>query len=312
MKLNKPKFWDEKIGFLSILLLPITFISLIIILLKKKLSKTKFFKIPIICVGNIYLGGTGKTPTSIFLANELVKLGKKPTIFRKLYKSHVDEYELIRNKFDNLNLNKNRVKGLREIESSNFDIAILDDGFQDYSINKDLNIICFHSNQLAGNGLILPSGPLRDSLNTLKKADMVLINGAENNSFEKKILKINKNLKIFYSYYKPINIENFKGTKLLALAGIANPENFFQLLQDNGLKIDKKLIFPDHYMFSKNEIINIKNIAKDNNYKIIMTEKDYCKIKKFDTTNLEYLEVSLEIRDKEKFLTNIKDFYENY
>tara|TARA_Y100000766_G_scaffold280069_1_gene289293 strand:+ start:3898 stop:4836 length:939 start_codon:yes stop_codon:yes gene_type:complete len=312
MKLNKPKFWDEKIGFLSILLLPITFISLIIILLKKKLSKTKFFKIPIICVGNIYLGGTGKTPTSIFLANELVKLGKKPTIFRKLYKSHVDEYELIRNKFDNLNLNKNRVKGLREIESSNFDIAILDDGFQDYSINKDLNIICFHSNQLAGNGLILPSGPLRDSLNTLKKADMVLINGAENNSFEKKILKINKNLKIFYSYYKPINIENFKGTKLLALAGIANPENFFQLLQDNGLKIDKKLIFPDHYMFSKNEIINIKNIAKDNNYKIIMTEKDYCKIKKFDTSNLEYLEVSLEIRDKEKFLTNIKDFYENY
>ncbi len=312
MKLNKPKFWDGKIGFLSILFMPITFFLLIIILLKKKLSKTNFFKIPIICVGNIYIGGTGKTPTSIFLANELAKLGKKPTIFRKFYKSHVDEYELIRNKFDNLSLNKNRAKGLSEIESSNFDIAILDDGFQDYSIYKDLNIICFHSNQLAGNGLIFPSGPLRDSLHSLKKADIVLINGTENNTFEKKILKINENLKIFYSYYKPINIEKFRGTKLLALAGIANPENFFQLLQDNGLKIDKKLIFPDHYMFSENEIINIMNIAKDNNYKIIMTEKDYCKMKKFGTYNLDYLEVSLEIRDKEKLLANIKKFYENY
>ena len=312
MKLNKPKFWDTKISFLSILFLPLTFFSLVIIFLKKKFTKTNFFRIPIICVGNIYLGGTGKTPTSIFLANELTKLGKKPIILRKFYKSHFDEYELIRNKFDYLSLNENRAKGLSKIENSDFNIAILDDGFQDYSINKDLNIICFHGNQLAGNGLILPSGPLRDSLNTLKNAHMVLINGSENNIFEKKILKINKNLQIFYSYYKPLNIEKFKGTKLLAVAGIANPENFFQLLQNNGLKIHKKLVFPDHYNFSKNEIIKIMNIAKDNDYKIIMTEKDYCKVKKFDTNNIDYLQVSLEIHDKDKLLAKIKNFYENY
>jgi len=78
MKLNKPKFWDKKNNFFSIILFPISLIVLILIFFKKKFTKTIEFNIPIICVGNIYIGGTGKTPTSIFLANELSKMGKIP------------------------------------------------------------------------------------------------------------------------------------------------------------------------------------------------------------------------------------------
>ena len=76
--------------------MPLSFISLLFIFLKKKLSKKVKFKIPIICIGNIYIGGTGKTPTSIFLANELNKLGRKSVILRKFYKSHKDEHDLIK------------------------------------------------------------------------------------------------------------------------------------------------------------------------------------------------------------------------
>ena len=86
MTLTKPRFWDKKIGLLAILLLPFSLIFLFLIFLKKKFARVNVFKIPIICVGNIYIGGTGKTPASL-LANELSKLGRNPAILRKYYKS---------------------------------------------------------------------------------------------------------------------------------------------------------------------------------------------------------------------------------
>ena len=92
----------------------------------------------------------------------------------------------------------------------------------------------------------------------------------------------------------------------MAVAGIANPNNFFELLEKNNLQIEKKLIFPDHYKFTKNEIINIVNQAKSQNLKIIMTEKDFFKVNNFDINEINYLKVSLEIQNKEKFLNRIK------
>ena len=210
------------------------------------------------CIGNIYLGGTGKTPTSIFLANEISKLGKKTVILRKYYKDQVDEYNLIKSKFKNLIVTKNRQEGIIEAEKQKYDIVILDDGYQDFKIKKDLNIICFNTNQLDGNGLFLPSGPLRESLNSLKEANIVLINGEKNLEFEK-ILNINKDLKIFSSYYRATNVDQFKNKDLVTIAGIGNPENFKKILEEYDLNIKDYLTFPDHYEFSKE---NLKNCSK--------------------------------------------------
>ena len=136
MMLIKPKFWDNKIGMLAVILFPLSLLYQLIIFLKKKTVSIKKFSYPIICVGNIYIGGTGKTPIAILLANELTRLKKKSAILRKYYKNHQDEYELIRNNINNLIVNRSRVKGLLEAEKSNFDIVILDDGLQDYKIKK--------------------------------------------------------------------------------------------------------------------------------------------------------------------------------
>jgi tetraacyldisaccharide 4'-kinase len=307
MQLIKPKFWDKKIGFISIILLPLTLIYLTIVYFKKKFVQIKSFEIPIICVGNIYLGGTGKTPTSILLANELQSLGKNPAILRKFYKNHNDEYDLIKNSFKNLILDKNRIAGIIKAEKLGFDTIILDDGLQDYRIHKTLSIVCFNQSQLVGNGLAIPSGPLRESLNALSNADIVIVNGERNISFEDKILRINKKLKIFYSFYKPTNLESFKNKKILALAGIGNPENFFQLLEKNNLKIEKKIIIPDHYVFSKKEFLNIINDANINNYHIVMTEKDYFKVKSYTTNKIDFLKVNLIIKNREKLLSLIKE-----
>lgn len=308
MKFKKPKFWDARVNFFSILLLPFSLIVLLIIFLKKKIVKPISFNTPIICIGNIYIGGTSKTPTAIFLANKLSKLGNRTVIIRKFYESHTDEYNLIKANFSNLIINKNRVDGIRKAEESNYDKIILDDGFQDLTIKKDVNIICFNKNQLIGNGLIIPSGPLREGLNSLNNAHIILINGEKDNQFERKILNINKQLKIFYSSFIPENLGEFKGKKLLALAAIANPENFFRLIKNFGLDIRKELIYPDHYEFSKMEVNEILDEVKKNDYQIIMTEKDYFKFNNFEIKNINYLKVSLKINDEDSFVKAINNY----
>ena len=309
MILKKPKFWHKKDSPISIILFPLTWIVLLTIFLKKKIIKPIKFNIPIICVGNIYIGGTGKTPVSIFLAKKLSEMGIKTAIMRKYYKSHLDEHNLIKDNFNNLILDNDRARGIKKAEKNNYDTVILDDGFQDYKIKKNLNIICFNNNQLIGNGLVIPSGPLRENLKSLNNAHLIVINGEKNIEFEKKIININKNLKIYYSEYIPENIKNFKNKKLLAVAAIGNPENFFKLIRKYKLNIEKELIYPDHYEFTKIEIENIIKDARSKNYHIIMTEKDYFKFKYYDAENLNYLKVSLKINNEESFIKTISKIY---
>ena len=308
MKLFKPFFWETN-NIISILLIPLSLLVRLSIFIKKTFIKKLTFKIPIICIGNIYIGGTGKTPLYIFLAQELKNMGKKPTIVKKFYKEHQDEHDLIKINFNSLILNKKRSEAIDEAIQKNFDTVILDDGFQDYRIKKDISILCFNQNQLIGNGKVIPAGPLRESFSSIKNAQIIIINGQKNLHFEKKILKENSKLSIFYTKYKPQNIEELKRKKIIAVAGIGNPINFFNLLSEYKFKIDKTIAFPDHYQFSKSEILDILNDAKENDCQVLVTEKDYYKIKKYDLKEVKFLKVRLEIDNKLDFLKKIDSIY---
>ena len=310
MKLFKPKFWKSNKNFFTVLLIPISLITWIYIILKKTFIQKVEFNIPVICVGNIFIGGTGKTPLSIHIARKLSENGKNPVIVRKYYKSHIDEHKMILSYYNKLILNLNRSKGIYEAIEKGYDAVILDDGFQDYKIKKNLSIICFNSNQLIGNGYLFPSGPLRESLGSLRNANILIINGDKNLDFEQKILKIQKNLKIYYSNYKPLNIQEFKDKRLLVISGIGNPENFFKILKDNQLNVQKKMVYPDHYEFTKNEMLKIVEHAKKNDFQIVMTEKDYYKIKDFSLENIKYLRIKLEIEKEEEFIKNVMKAYD--
>ena len=305
MKFLKPKFWESRNNIMAILLRPISLLFYILTALRKSFISPKKFKIPIICVGNIYVGGTGKTPVSIMIANILKTNNKNPAIIKKFYKDHEDEHKLINNITNSLILNKNRVAAIEKAERENFDVGILDDGFQDHAIKKTLNIICFNNKQLIGNGLVLPAGPLRERLSSLERAQIVIINGEKNKIFEEKILNISKNIKIFYSEYLPINIEQFKNKKLFAFAGIGNPNNFFDLLSKYNLDVQKKISFPDHYEFKKKEIEQITEDAVNNNLDLITTEKDFYRVKDYGFKDLRYLKVDLKIEEKNKFITEV-------
>ena len=305
MKFLKPKFWENKTNILAILLIPFSILFYFIINLRKYFVSPKKFNIPVICVGNIYVGGTGKTPLSIEIANDLKLKKRNPVIIKKYYKSHKDEQMLINEITDSVILNKNRPQAIEEAERKNFDIAILDDGFQDYAIEKNFNIICFNSNQLIGNGLIFPAGPLRESFSSLKRAQIVMINGEKNKMFEEKILQISKRIKIFYSKYVPVNLDQFKNKKLFAFAGIGNPENFFKLISENNLNVQKKKIFPDHFDLSADDIKKMIDVAKKNDYENITNEKDFYRIKDYGFNEIKYLKVDLIIEEKNKFINEI-------
>ena len=302
----KPKFWQKKNSLLAILFLPLSIIFQFLFLLKKTLVKKKNFSIPVICVGNIYLGGTGKTPLCIKLAEILKRSNKKTVIIKKFYKSHEDEFNLIESNKIRLFKDVSRSVAIKKAEVEKFDAVILDDGLQDSSIFKDLKIICFNAEQLAGNEMTLPSGPLREPLSSVKKSDIVIINGNANKEFQKKIKSISSTIGIYYSNYVPTNSSKFANHNLLAFAGIGNPNNFFNLLEKNNLKIRKKIPFPDHYNYSFKELNNLVEYSKINKLKIVTTEKDYYRIKNFKIPEIQYLGVKLKIEDEAKLEVELK------
>jgi tetraacyldisaccharide 4'-kinase len=160
MNFKKPRFWDyKKPTVLSYLLLPFT-LPLIINNFFLKLKKKDEFnnKITRICVGNIYVGGTGKTPLVIKIFQILNQLNYKTAVIKKFYRNHFDEQKILN---DNTKLYclKNRVTAVYEAIKDKNDIVIFDDGLQDRSINYDLKFICFNNIKWIGNGFLIPAGP---------------------------------------------------------------------------------------------------------------------------------------------------------
>ena len=298
MKLFKPKFWDKN-NIIVFILWPLTLITRLVILIKNYKTSHKT-NIKSICVGNIYLGGTGKTQLVIKL-NEILKKKYKIFIIKKYYKNQIDEQKLL-SKRANLILPKNRIFSLNKIKNSKKNLAIFDDGLQDKSLSYNLSIVCFSSITGVGNGKLLPAGPLRESLSKLSDYSAVFINGKKNKYLENKIKKYNKNIKIFSGEYFLKNKNDFDlKSKYLVFCGIGTPESFFKLLKENKIKIEKKIVYPDHYNYKFSDIDKIKKIAKKNKLKILTTEKDFTKVNEFNKFKVKFTDVDLYINNYKNF-----------
>ena len=310
MKLKKPRFWDyKKPNFISYLLLLFTF-PLIInnFFLKLKKNNTNNSKIKKICIGNIYLGGTAKTPLTIKIYQILNSLKFKTATIKKFYTNHIDEQKMLTEK-TKLYCLKDRNMALDKAIKDNNDVVIFDDGLQDKSINYDLEFVCFNNIKCIGNGLLIPAGPLREKINSIKKYDAIFINGNEvdNSDFKSLIKKYNKDIKIFESTYSPINIEKFDiNERYLVFSGIGNPESFKEILIKNKFNIIKEIIFPDHYNYTQDDIDEIKTQAKKLNATIITTEKDYTKINSSNYDDIKFLQIDLKIKNEIELINYLK------
>ena len=309
MKLIKPKFWLEK-NLFSYILFPFSIITYLINILKKNHIKKKF-NIKTICIGNIFVGGTGKTSLSIEL-NEILKTKFKVVFIKKSYKNQKDELNLLKKKGSVLSDFK-RLKSLETAENKKFEIALLDDGLQQKNIKYNLRIFCFNTDEGMGNGFLFPAGPLRENISEIKQNDLVFFNGQDENlRLYKKIKSVNKSIRIFRSTYKPLNLNNLnRKMKYLMFCGIGNPHEFEKTLLKNKFKIEKKIIFPDHHEITKKELNNIKEKAKKEGLNIITTEKDYYRLSKNQRKGLKVLKIKLVIQNLDKFKKILFSINEN-
>ena len=310
MQFIKPKFWDlKKPNLLSYLLLPFTIPIRINNALLDLKSKKKDQRIKTICVGNIYVGGTGKTPSTIKLYQLLNQQGYEVVTANKNYKKHLDEKIILEKKTETIS-SKDRKEIIDKAISMKKKILIFDDGLQDKKISYDIEFVCFDQKNWLGNGLLLPSGPLREKIISLKKYSCVFLkkNGEDISNKIQLIKNINPNIKIFYTHFEPLNIDQFdKSEKYLIFSGIGNPNDFKSLLIKNKLNIIDEIIYPDHYMYNESDIIRIKKHANNLGAKIITTEKDYVKISHLDKEDINLLEVDLIIENEKELTDFIKE-----
>jgi tetraacyldisaccharide 4'-kinase len=216
---------------------------------------------------------------------------------------------LLLNKYGHVYISNNRAKAINTIIKLGYDAIILDDGFQDRLIFKNLNILCFDSKNWIGNNNLIPSGPLREPLTSIKEANFIIIKGEKNQIIENEIKKISPNIEIIYAENRIENNETLKNKNFIAFTGIGNPYSFFNTLLNNNIKIIKQIIYPDHFQFTEKNYNVLFQEAKNNNCNLITTEKDWVRINEQFKDKVYYTKLSTLLIGKESLEKELKKLF---
>jgi len=307
-----------------------------IIFFLRFLKSRRLFTFPcrVISVGNITVGGTGKTPLVEYLVEILKEKGFYTAVLSRGYslgQNLTDEPDMLREKLDiPVIIDKNRIRGInRALKEYKIDTVILDDGFQQWQIAKNLEIVALDAGNPLGNGWILPAGILREPVSSLKRAQVVVLTKTNFNpdtTEVKKIIKrINPAISIFDAEYQPQEFyrlkdpafkittpQFFKNRKVVLVCAIANPESFNQIILSLGIKIENTFKFPDHHLYTPKDIEKIKGYCKKKGIELLITtEKDAVKLKKMGiwTENFFVLKIKLNIINEKEFKQRLFSIY---
>ncbi|MDG2475342.1 MAG: tetraacyldisaccharide 4'-kinase [Paracoccaceae bacterium] len=318
----KPKF---KSSFFPYLLYPISLVWMAFSVLNKIIILPYKSPVPIICVGNITVGGNGKTPTAIKLRSLLKELGYNPHILSRGYKASLKGPHFVNPTKDSFRevgdealmmsmsgptwISRNRRLGIKSAIASDADIIILDDGFQNNSIKKDFSILVIEASIGFGNGYLIPAGPLRENIKSgLNKANLIITLGeksaqtdfANANRFIEKLPKIKGRLVPETTDYK------LKDRSVIAFAGIAHPKKFKTTLETLGANIIIFKKFTNHKAFKINALENLIMIAEKKQAILVTTEKDFVRIPKHLQHNFQVIKVNLEIQTPNLLIEKLK------
>lgn len=284
--MKQPSFWYKKHSFWKWILFP--FGKVYALSVQRRLNKTEPFQpsVPVVCVGNLSVGGSGKTPVALAVADFLIARGKKVVFLSHGYKSRHqgivvdlkkpdgigDEALLMAQKAPTV-VNKNRAEGVRMAQKMGADVILMDDGFQNPSVVKTFSILVFDGMYGIGNGACLPAGPMREPLkNGLKRADAVIVMGEDKTGLCRKIKAENPKMPLLTGRLKPIS--DLCGLNGFAFAGIGHPEKFFAMLREQGVSLTGTKAFPDHACYTKRMLDRLLKKHE----RLFTTAKDMVKI----------------------------------
>ena len=287
--IKAPKFWyKENLSIFSLIFLPFNIIWIIGSFLKIKLSIKRKVNIPVISIGSAIIGGSGKTPTVIFICNLLKQMGFNPHIVSRGYGGsyknatqvtselnyyRVGDEALMMSVYHPTWVAKNRYLGCKLAEENGANIIVLDDGLQTTSVFKDFSIYVYDGIQRFGNNLLVPAGPLRENIKkAVSKCSIIFqINESEMQ------IEFKDKYKIFAEYKLEENHPLLQ-KKIIAFAGLGFNKKFFDQLGNYGFNILKTIDYPDHHQYSIEDIYSLLEKANSLDAHLITTEKDHIRI----------------------------------
>ena len=314
--MKAPKFWQKK-HLISYFLLPISKLYQLICYIKNIIIKKKEYDIPIICVGNLVVGGAGKTPIAIEIGLILKELGVIFTYLSKGYKGNlkttlvdnikhsstqVGDEPLLLAEISDVMVSKNYIVGVNKIIQNNKNkLIVMDDGLQNLSFSKDLNILVIDGYYGIGNGFILPSGPLREDVSIgIKKSNIIIIIGQDKHN----IKSLCKSKTVISAY---IEILPYKKSKnLVAFCGIGRPSKFFYSLEESGYNLLKKISYTDHYNYTYKDLDHMILLSRTLEAKLVTTKKDWVRLDQKYKKIIDYIDMRIIIENKNLLKDKIK------
>ncbi|MDR1488538.1 MAG: tetraacyldisaccharide 4'-kinase [Holosporales bacterium] len=316
-RFKTPKFWySSEDSYISKLLMPFSKIYELSNSLKLNNAITKKINKPVICIGSILHGGAGKTPVVKFVAELLNRKKYNPHILasgKAGYIRNVMRVDSSKHSYLQVGdepilssevcptwIGKDRVKSAEAAILAGADIIIVDSGFLDNSLEKDLQILVIDSTQKFGNQHIFPAGPLIESINSgIQKADAILIIGVQNSALEEKIYTLKNNVPVFYAKMDPDSSVNVKkGDKVIAFCGLGYPEKFKKTLEKMELSILDFIAFADHHPYTFTEVQKLIRVSKNSHTKLVTTRKDYIKIPEIFRNEINVIDIKLSFTGK--------------
>lgn len=302
--MRAPDFWDkhDRLSRLAVAALsPIGALYGATVRWKSCNSKPYRAPIPVVCVGNLTAGGSGKTPVAAAIADAIIARGKNPFFLTRGYggqlkgplvvgKGHnaqdVGDEPLILSRIAVTVVSRDRRQGAKLAAERGADVIVMDDGHQNFALAKDLSIVVVDAETGFGNGHVLPAGPLREPVEQgLDRADAVVLMGSGNpplDGFKGPVLR---------ATVEPATHENWKGRRVFAFAGIGRPEKFFRSVTAQGADVVGVLAFPDHHPYTQNELALLKSKARGENAQLVTTEKDFVRLAVTDREDIAMLPI---------------------
>ena len=310
--MKAPQFWYEPNTWKAKFLYPLGYFYNLLTLLRGKLAKPQSYSCLTICIGNLNVGGTGKTPTTIALAQHFLKKGLQVHVVSRGYKGkfqgtflvdpqkhksdEVGDEPLLMSEFTSVWVSNKRKNGIAAAENAGAQIVLLDDGFQDPSFHKDFSLIVVDGEKGFGNKKCMPAGPLRENIvQGFKRADALVIVGERIYKFD----TFPTHLKIIHSTLKPIETGmNWKEGKYLAFAGIADPSKFFKTLRSLGANLIDCVALSDHQKLDGQVLKRLERKANSAHAQLVTTEKDAVRLSNTYRKKVLSLPVRIEFDDK--------------